>query len=174
MADERWLPVAGFEGYYEVSDQGRVRSVDRIDAMGRRKTGRVLRQHAQRSGYLNVHLSKDGVKKTARTHRLVAIAFIPNPSKLPEVNHKNEDITDNRASNLEWCDRVYNLNYGGYQTRKALSQGKAVNAILDGKVIATFASEGIAARFVGGSQGGISLAVRGEVIAYKGLRWELA
>lgn len=172
MAEERWLPVAGFEGYYEVSDQGRVRSLDHRDRTGRFHKGRLLKPNTQRAGYLNVHLSKGEVKKTQRVHRLVASAFIENPMNHPEVNHINEDVTDNRACNLEWCTRVYNVNYGGYQTRKALAQGKKVNAILDGCVIATFASEGVAARFVNGSQGGISSAVIGRSESYRGLQWE--
>lgn len=172
---ERWLPVAGFEGLYEVSDRGRVRSIDHttVDTNGVRKRikGRVLNSNAQSTGYLNVHLSNGPNKKTVRVHRLVAEAFIPNPHGLPEVNHKDEDVTNNRVDNLEWCDRTYNVNYGGHQIRKAVGQGKKVAAILDGVEIARFESEGIAARLLGCSQSGISAAARGKARSFMGLRW---
>lgn len=102
---ENWKPATGV---YEVSDQGNVRN---------RKTGRLLKQVKNKDGYLQVGLREDGKSKSFRVHRLVAFAFIPNPDNLPQVNHKNEDKTDNRVENLEWCDAKYNSNYGTHNKR---------------------------------------------------------
>ena len=65
-----------------------------------------------KGGYLRLPLTINNKAKSYLVHRLVALAFIPNPNNYPEVNHKNEDKTDNRVENLEWCDRSYNINYG--------------------------------------------------------------
>ena len=86
-----------------VSNIGNVRNV-------RRNT--LLKLSKNNYGYIRVHLSKNGIKTGFRVHRLVAQAFLPNPDNLPEVNHLDEDKTNNRVDNLEWCDRKYNNNYG--------------------------------------------------------------
>ena len=99
---EEWKNIIGYEGLYEVSDKGNVRNV-------RRNTLLKLQKN---QGYIRVALSKNGIKTWLRVHRLVAQAFLPNPDNLPEINHKNEDKTNNRVDNLEWCDRKYNNNYG--------------------------------------------------------------
>lgn len=98
---EEWRDVPGYEGLYEVSDQGRVR-----------RNGKILKPQTERWGYLHVFLSKNGIQKWGKVHRLVASAFLPNPQNLPQVNHKDEDKTNNAVSNLEWCDGKYNANYG--------------------------------------------------------------
>lgn len=128
MKRENWKPVKGYEGIYEVSDMGHVRSLDRVVSFMRfGKTqlkpvpGKVLREIEVSNGYLHVNL-KDGPGHTRNCsiHRLVAEAFIPNPTNLPQVNHINEDRKDNRVKNLEWCDAPYNINYG----RRALKMKK--------------------------------------------------
>lgn len=106
--EEVWRPVAGYNGRYEVSDLGNVKSMD-YNHTGQT---RVLSECDDGSGYRLVCLCKDGRQKSCKVHRLVAEAFIPNPGNLPQVNHKNEDKTDNRAENLEWCSQSYNINYG--------------------------------------------------------------
>ena len=116
---EEWRPVVGYEGLYEVSNTGRVRSLDMYvkSRYGnyRLHKGKVLSPAKDKNGYLKVNLCYNGKDKIIRVHRLVTEAFIPNPDNLPEVNHKDEDKTNNRVENLEWCDRSYNINYG---TRK--------------------------------------------------------
>lgn len=121
MSDtEVWKPIPGFEGYYEASTLGIIRSVDRIVQVKtmyatypRFLKGKVVKQTFDGKGcYLQAMLSKDGIHKKYLTHRLVAQTFIANPMNLPEVNHKDEDKTNNSVSNLEWCDHVYNNNYG--------------------------------------------------------------
>ncbi len=118
---EEWRPVVGCVGLYEVSNYGRVRSLDRIsqyNAYGKRIDrpirGKVLKPQFDGMGnYLHVSITtKDGKHVSRNVHRLVAEAFVDNPLGLPEVNHKDEDKTNNRANNLEWCDHTYNNNYG--------------------------------------------------------------
>lgn len=99
---ESWNDVPGYEGLYEVSDLGRVKNI---------KTGRILRPAKDKYGYLYVGLYKNGIPKKGKIHRLVAFAFIPNPTNLPQINHRDEDKTNNAVNNLEWCDAKYNNNY---------------------------------------------------------------
>lgn len=109
---ETWAKIPEFP-LYEASTHGRVRSIERTDAVGRRKKSTVLRQFFDsRHCYLCVNVWNNGKQKTMRVHRLIALAFIPNPRELPEVNHKDEIKTNNCVSNLEWCDHQYNNTYG--------------------------------------------------------------
>ena len=119
MTDEIWCPIKGYEGLYEVSDQGRVRSLK----FGKE---RILKTGITPQGYLFVSICKNGEQKKCKVHRIVAQAFIPNPDNLPEVNHKDEDKTNNSVSNLEWCDRKYNINYGTHNQRMAEKKSKSV------------------------------------------------
>jgi hypothetical protein len=111
---EVWADIEGFEGYYQVSNLGNIRSLDRtiIQSNGqvRHFNGRVLKQKLDRYGYAVVMLRKrtEGVRKSATVHRLVAEAFIPNPDNKPTVNHKNGNKADNSAQNLEWSTRQEN------------------------------------------------------------------
>ena len=114
---EEWKSVVGYEGLYEVSSYGRVRSLDRYDRMNRFWKGRILNLCTDGGGYLFVALSSNGKEKNYLVHRMVAQAFIPNPDNLPEVNHKDEDKMNNSVDNLEWCDREYNINYGTIKDR---------------------------------------------------------
>ena len=112
MTEEIWRPVVGYEGLYEVSSYGRVRSLDKYDSRNRFRKGRILTLYTETGGYLRAHLSSNGKAKHHSVHRLVAEAFIPNPDNLPEINHIDEDKINNRADNLEFCNRKYNVNYG--------------------------------------------------------------
>lgn len=102
---EKWKPVAGYEGYYEVSNFGNVR---RVGGGRGAVPGRVLKRHLGTSGYPIVVLSRDGKEKTEMIHRLVAKAFIPLVDGKDFVNHKDGDRTNNRADNLEWVTRSEN------------------------------------------------------------------
>ena len=105
---EEWRPIVGFEGLYEVSNTGQVRNC----------RGKLLRPGLNHNGYLKCVLCKKGKTKTIYIHRLVAQAFIPNPQDLPQVNHKDEDKTNNSVDNLEWCSSKYNVNYGCAQDKR--------------------------------------------------------
>jgi hypothetical protein len=110
MKNEIWKPIDGYDHPYKVSNHGRV--------LG--KHG-ILRPYDNGYGYLIVDFRKDGKRKHLKVHRLVAEAFVPNKSNLPEVNHKDENKHNNDAYNLEWCDSSYNKTYGN--GRKARSDG---------------------------------------------------
>ncbi len=103
MNFEEWLPVDGYEGFYDVSDLGRVRRV---------QTGHVLATRLHEHGYLEVTLWRWNKRKHKKLHRLVAEAFIPNPENKPEVNHKAVlEKANNCVSNLEWATRLENLQH---------------------------------------------------------------
>lgn len=127
---ELWKDVEGFEGLYQVSTWGNVRSLDRyVNTIGNSKRlikGKIIKPRLDRYGYLKVMLSKNGNKKYILLHRLVALNFISNPDNLPQVNHIDEVKTNNFRSNLEWCDSKYNNNYGTHKERVAKSHWKKV------------------------------------------------
>lgn len=115
MEQEIWKSIKGYEGLYEVSNLGRIKSL----WYGREK---ILKPYKNKDGYLQVILSKNGKVKNFRVHRLVAEAFIPNPMGLPEINHLDENKANNVINNIEWCDRNYNINYGSRTERMAAAR----------------------------------------------------
>lgn len=118
--NEIWKDIKGYEGLYQVSNFGRVKSLERIKN-GRKTLNeeysslpvkeRILKPSITNSGYLQVVLFKNNVGTTCKIHRLVAEAFLPNPNNYPCVNHKNCIKTDDTVENLEWCDYQYNNTY---------------------------------------------------------------
>lgn len=118
LSHERWKPIFGYNGLYEVSDLGRVRSL---------KFGkvRVLRPGKDRGGYLLVVLCKDGKTSTRKVHRLVAQAFIENDDETKtQINHINECKSENKVSNLEYCTAQYNLTYNDLHRRRITKRDK--------------------------------------------------
>lgn len=133
MKYENWKDVKGYEGFYQVSDKGRVRSIAAKPARGKYK-GDTLSLFTDRNGYVCVNLSR----KTYKVHRLVAIAFLDNPNNHPCVNHKDENKENNNAENLEWCSYKYNNNYGTRNKRisqKTNRKRKILQYDLEGKII---------------------------------------
>lgn len=119
---EIWKDITGYEGYYMVSNLGRVKSLEktvRCDRGYRIIPEKILKAGIRANGYLIVRLSKDGKEKTYMIHRLVASVFCENPEGYTEVNHKDEDKTNNNVDNLEYCSRSYNCNYGTRNQRVA-------------------------------------------------------
>lgn len=108
---EVWRDIKGYEGLYMVSDKGRVRSFYG-SVINHRPKGSLLKPATDRDGYLRVMLTKKGKQKGFGVHRLVAQAFIPNPDNLPQVNHKDENPSNDSVDNLEWCTQEYNNAYG--------------------------------------------------------------
>ena len=125
---EIWKDAPGFPGY-QVSDAGRVK---------RSINGKMLRPVRYSNGYYVVNLSG----RRIGVHRLVAMAFVPNPDGLPQINHKNEIKTDNRAENLEWCTAKYNINFGSCIERRSAKRGKPVICIETGNVFASCSAAG--------------------------------
>lgn len=106
---EIWKPIKGYEGLYEVSNLGRVKSFPRKGNHYKEPT--ILKQSKYKSGYMYVNLNKNRQGKKYKIHRLVAQEFIPNPNKFPQVNHKDENKENNCVDNLEWCTMFYNNQY---------------------------------------------------------------
>ena len=122
MIEEVWKDIPNFGGRYMVSNLGRVKS------MKYRHHNKIemLSQESQ-SKYKRVALySKDDKRKWYRVHRLVAQCFIPNPNNYKEINHKDENPSNNCVNNLEWCDRSYNINYGNRNKKVALKKNKSI------------------------------------------------
>lgn len=107
--EEIWRDVIEFEGYYQVSNLGNVRSLDRIIIDGRLKKGKEIKQSFDQKGYKIVGLSKFPIRKNLKVHRLVCLSFLENPMNKPEVNHINGIKHDNFVENLEWCTRKENV-----------------------------------------------------------------
>lgn len=112
---EKWKPIKNFEGLYEVSDKGNVRSLDRTvlksDGRKQRFKGKTLVPAKNNGGYLHVDLRNCGKRKIARVNRLVADAFIDNKYNKPQVNHIDGDKTNNHVNNLEWCTSSENVKH---------------------------------------------------------------
>lgn len=106
---EEWTDIKGYEGLYQISNCGRVKSLPRNGTIN---AERILKSAINRGGYNTVILVKQGKYRTHFVHRLVAQAFIPNPDELPQINHKDENKLNNKVENLEWCTSKYNVNYG--------------------------------------------------------------
>lgn len=160
--EEIWKDIEGYEGYYQVSNLGRVRSLDSL-AWNHNgyapKKGVVLVSRANATGHHTVHLSKDGKSKIQFVHRLVACAFIPNPNNYPIINHKDENPSNNCVENLEWCTHKHNMNYGN---RPFIGNAKCLKQIdKDGIVVGRFRSLAEAARKTGINRGNISSVLNG-------------
>lgn len=126
--EEIWRDIKDYEGMYQVSNLGRVKCLDRIDSAGRKRYGRILKLWNSR-GYLQVGLSINSKGKKFSVHRLVAQAFIKNPNNKLEVNHKDEDKTNNRVDNLEWVTSKENSNWGTGIERSAKNRSKRIKVI---------------------------------------------
>ena len=125
---EIWKDIVGYEGLYQVSNKGNVKRIEHEDFKCRQGyrvfKERMLKPFKNFRGYMKVGLHKGNKKKDVFVHRLVAEAFIENPCNYPQVNHKDEDKTNNCVANLEWCTNLYNTNYGEKHKQKLSENAK--------------------------------------------------
>lgn len=171
MNDIEWRPVVGYEGYYEVSNRGDVRSLTRTVPHGNHfstRKGKQLKVILENTGYYSVRLCKHGTRKKKYVHRLVAEAFIPNHEKLESVDHINFDRTDNRVENLRWLSLQDNTLHS-FRAGRSGNEKPVLRS--DGK---WFRSGAEAARSLGGVQQGVSNVINGYIPSYKGYTFTIA
>ena len=168
---ETFLSVPGYEGYYEISNLGNIKSL---------RSGKLLKQASNKDGYKFVCLAKDGKSRSYGVHRLVALAFLPNPENLPEVNHKDESHDNNCVENLEWISKKGNRNYGTYRERmsKSLKESGTNNKSISAydkktlKFVKSYDSITEAEKELGLSKGAIGKALSGRRKTSAGFVWK--
>lgn len=173
MKNEEWRDVVGYEGRYQVSSMGRVKSLERKDCLGRIQKERILKPGVNGGGYLKVGLRAGGKTRMFLVHRLVCQAFHENPDNKPQVNHLNEDKTDNRACNLEWCTRRENMNHGTRNERSAKARSKPIGQYtLDGELVKIWQSPCEAGKQIGLSDSHVSKVANGKLKTAYGFIWK--
>ncbi|MDN6899557.1 NUMOD4 domain-containing protein [Oenococcus sicerae] len=158
---EIWKDIKGYEGLYQLSNLGRVKSLDKISNNGHHLKKKMLKPIEDEYGYMHVILYKKNTKKIFRTHRLVAQEFISNPLSLPQINHKDERKSNNCVSNLEWVTVKQNMNYGTRNKRAISNTCKPVVAIDKFGKKRTFKSIKQAAEVIGTASHNISATLHG-------------
>ena len=158
--DEIWKDKKYYEGLYQVSNCGRIKSF-------KWNKEKILQPLIQSNGYYYVGLVKNNKRINYKIHRLVAEAFLPNPNNYKEVNHKDENKTNNIVSNLEWCDRKYNQNFG---TRNEKVSKKVYQYTLDGEFVREWKSTAECGRN-GFRQSSVSKCCLGKQKSHKGFIW---
>ena len=175
---EIWKDVHGYEGYYQVSNLGNVKSLTRTIQRVHNGTGdlnlngRLLSQRTTGNRYKSVILSKFGTKKGKLVHRLVAEAFIPIPSNYPIVNHKDENKSNNNVFNLEWCDNVYNSNYGTVGDKISVAKSTPViQYSLNGDIVNVYRNARVAAQLNNFNHNCIYKCCYNKLHSYMGYVW---
>ena len=165
MITKIWKEIKGYEGLYEISNDGFVKSLVKNKILSFNYNGC--------KAYKQVQLFKDGKRHTKLIHRLVAEAFIPNPNNLPEVNHKDEDTFNNAVDNLEWCTSKYNANYGTRNIRIAEKTSKPLYQLNKdtGEIIKEWKSAAEVQRSLGWRKDNINFACTHNNTSY-GYKWK--
>ena len=174
--NEEWRDIQGFEGLYQISNHGRVKSMSN---RSNHKDEMIMKQ-SMVQGYCQITLTKDGIQKAFKVHRLVANAFLNNPLNLPEVNHINGIKTDNKVCNLEWITALGNARHAHATGLARAQKGsenprskKVIQMSMNGDEIAEFCGMREAERMTGISHFQISLCCRGKSKSAGGFKWKL-
>lgn len=158
---EVWKDIPNFEGLYQVSNLGNVKSFRKSTKYGS-KSEYILNPTINNGGYAQVTLYDNTKRTKLSVHRLVAELFIPNPNNYPQINHKDENKQNNRVDNLEWCTAAYNNAYGTAKIRAIDKMSKPIEQLTyDGKVIAIYRSARIASEILGIKKAAITVAICG-------------
>lgn len=155
---EVWKEIKGYEGLYKISNLGNIKN----------RYNRYLKNRCDKGGYQKITLRKNSISKTYYVHRLVAMAFIPNPEDKPQINHKNEIRDCNRADNLEWCTAKYNNNYGNRINNVSDALSIPIIGVSDSGESFYFRSGMAASIIVGALTGSITNVLKGKHHTTKG------
>lgn len=176
---EVWKDVDGFEGIYQISNYGRIKALPRdVRTCGNGKrhiAEHIVKPIRCKNGYLEANFSIRQKRTVRLLHRVVAQAFIPNPENLPEVNHKDENIENCRADNLEWCTSKYNANYGSRNAKMIENRGNnkpVIQKTKAGEFVKRFASIAEASRETGAFDSAIIKVCNGKQKTSVGYKWE--
>ena len=170
--DEIWKDIEGYEGLYQVSNLGRIKSLQKWKRASC-PDEYILKPSENNCGYYQVMLYRHTKKKKFLIHRIVAQAFVPNPDNLPHINHIDENKTNNCADNLEWCTPRYNNCYGTAKFRAMLTIGKPVEQrLVNGQLLAIYITPTIAEQITGISRKEISACIRGDICSAGGFIWK--
>ena len=176
MSSEIWKPIKDYEGLYEVSSLGRIKSMPKKFIRNGAVTHfeEKILTPSDSHGYRSVVLTKNGIHKTHSVHRLVALAFIQNPNNYTQINHKDENKSNNRVENLEWCTPHENTEHYHKTLRngKPMYNQKACLQIIDGEVIAEYKSLNEASRRTGVSVSNIYCCCIGKTTTAGGYQWK--
>ena len=167
---ELWKPVLGYEGFYEISNLGQIKSLVK-------KQKKIIKNCENGAGYFVVTLCRNGKRRMASIHRLVAEAFIPNPKNLPQINHKDGVKTNNLIENIEWCTAKENMNHAwdtGLNSVEKLGTTKKVAQIKNGKTIKVWESLSSASRELGIIRTSISNCCCHRSMSAGGFCWKFA
>lgn len=176
---EIWRDIPNYEGKYQVSILGRVRSIDRKVYRNDKHSGclhsvngRILKPMSFGRGYLAVNLYKNNHRKLITIHRLVAITFIPNTNNYQQVNHIDENKHNNCVNNLEWCNCQYNNNYGRHKENASASRSVAVNQYtLSGEFVSKYKNAKEAAKSINVHFSGIYRCCNRKIQSSHGFIW---
>lgn len=185
---EIWKDIEEFKGYYQVSNLGRIRSLDRCikysDGTVREYKGKIINSHKNKNGYVATGLKKDGKVFTRYNHRLVATAFIKNEYNYPCINHKDEIRSNNVVENLEWCTYKYNNNYGSCKEKRKINTdyknrklgNRNIKSIyqydIEGNLIKKYESAKEIFDTLGYSKDGIRKCCNNDIKTYKSFVWQ--
>lgn len=165
MNDIDWKDIIGYEGLYQISNCGEVKSYVR-------KGGDKLKQVVDHQGYKSVVLCKKKVKRRFKIHRLVAKAFIPNFYNLPVINHIDENKSNNKVNNLEWCDYSYNNSYGSKPKKQTEKLGKKIIQFnKEGNFIKLWDSALLIQKYLGINNSNIIQCCKGKRKTAGGFKW---